>query len=363
MKQLTDRTIAEMAVKNKGHTTGFDYLRIGLATGVVLQHCAVESNPTSNAWTYGNTYVWYFILPAFFALSGYLVLGSLFRNSITQFAALRILRIVPALAVEVFLSATLLGAIYTSLPLSDYFTHIDFYKYFLNIIGEIHFTLPGVFNGGFVNAQLWTIPYELKCYIFLIGIALVTLKFPYLQKHFPVAILLFATLLTARELLRFQPDGGELHVNGRSLELAFLWACSIYLFKEKLPFSKTLMIILFVLGVVLLEIYETRYLAIIPLSYATVCFGLLKLPKIPFGDLSYGVFLFHYPIMQTLHIEMGVNNTLLLMALTIPLSALFAMGSWTLVEKPILDRKTQILASITRFELQVKSALVRSPKS
>lgn len=344
------QTIQQKAIENKGHTTGFDYLRIGLATGVVLQHCAAEANPTSNSWIYERTYLWYFILPAFFALSGYLVLGSLFRNSIAQFATLRILRIVPALAVEVFLSATLLGAIYTQLPLLDYLTHIDFYKYFLNIIGEIHFTLPGVFNGGFVNAQLWTIPYELRCYALLIAIALITLKFKYLKKYFSTVMLTFTILLTSWEISKALSYDGEGHQVGRSLELAFLWACNIYIFKDILPFNKFLIFFAFIIGVLMLDDYETRYFSLLPIAYATICFGLLNLPKIPFGDLSYGIFLFHYPIMQTLHIEMGVDNTLILMCTTMILSGIFAMGSWNFIEKPILDRKTKFLEAISRGE-------------
>ncbi len=348
------RTIDDIAKANRGQTVGFDYLRIGLSAGVVIQHCILESNAVSGKLVLGNTFLWYFILPAFFALSGYLVIGSLFRNSIAQFAVLRVLRIVPALAVEITLSALFLGVMFTQLPLVNYFTSQEFFTYFLNIIGVIHYTLPGVFNGEAVNAQLWTIPYELRCYIFLIGVALITLNFQRLQKYFPIAMVSLATLLTVREVLKFQVGSGGFNVDGRSLELAFLWGCNIYLYRDRLPFSMPLILASLALGVILLEIYETRYLGVVFIAYSTVTFGLLKLPRIPFGDLSYGLFLFHYPIMQTLRLEFGVTNSLILTASTLTLSTLFGFASWKLIEKPILSRKSEVLAFVDGFESRVK---------
>jgi hypothetical protein len=48
---------------------------------------------------------------------------------------------------------------------SDYFKHIQFWRYLLNIIGHVHWQLPGVFTDvpfqNVVNGSLWTIPFEL----------------------------------------------------------------------------------------------------------------------------------------------------------------------------------------------------------
>src|SRR5215469_12102212 len=51
----------------------------------------------------------------------------------------------PALTVEVFLSAIILGPLLTTVSHGNYFTSGEFYSYFLNIVGEIHYSLPGVF--------------------------------------------------------------------------------------------------------------------------------------------------------------------------------------------------------------------------
>lgn len=99
------------------------------------------------------------LVGSFFALSGFLVADSAFRTrSLRVFLVFRVLRILPALFSEVTLSAFLLGAFITTLPLADYFSHSDVYAYLGNIIGNIHFFLPGVFTSnpiqGIVNANL-----------------------------------------------------------------------------------------------------------------------------------------------------------------------------------------------------------------
>ncbi len=118
--------------------------------------------------TAGGTRSWQVVLPAFFALSGFLVSTSLFRSkTIFEFVTLRVVRMMPALFGEVLISALLLGPLLTAFTIQEYFSSRQFYVYWLNIIGEIHFQLPGLFldnpDPGRVNLQLWTIPLELKC--------------------------------------------------------------------------------------------------------------------------------------------------------------------------------------------------------
>ncbi|MCX7305514.1 MAG: acyltransferase family protein, partial [Hyphomicrobiales bacterium] len=115
--------------------TGFDYMRITLSISVLVFHSFAVSygidahEPLSNpAKPFVSA-----ILPAFFSLSGFLVAGSLYRSrGLTTFFGLRVLRIVPALAVEVIISALLLGPLLTTLPLEEYFRDPKFAAYFWN---------------------------------------------------------------------------------------------------------------------------------------------------------------------------------------------------------------------------------------
>ena len=164
---------------SRHHPTGFDYLRLILAISVIVWHSVLVCyGPVAEFyfWTGPVRPLIYFILPSFFALSGFLIAGSLERNKIPEFLTLRIMRIFPALAAEVTISALIIGPLLTIDSWGEYFSSQRFLAYFLNIIGYIHYQLPGVFDGiptpHFVNAQLWTIPFELACYTAIVGLAL-----------------------------------------------------------------------------------------------------------------------------------------------------------------------------------------------
>jgi peptidoglycan/LPS O-acetylase OafA/YrhL len=169
---LKDRLIA-----TGGRPSGFDYLRLWLAISVVFIHCpttTIGADPFVD--TPLNSFV-RAVLPMFFALSGFLVAGSLERSkTLLTFLGLRVIRIYPALAVEVVLSAFLIGAFVTTHPLTGYFSDPLFFLYLRNALGDIHYFLPGGFANnpwpGMVNFQLWTVPFELLCYVLLTALVL-----------------------------------------------------------------------------------------------------------------------------------------------------------------------------------------------
>ncbi|MCI0735547.1 MAG: acyltransferase family protein, partial [Beijerinckiaceae bacterium] len=131
-----------------GRPSGFDYMRLGLAVSVVLLHSfRTTYGDDAELWETPLRPFLRVILPMFFALSGFLVAGSLERSkTMITFLGLRVIRIYPALAVEVTLSALLIGTAVTTLPLGSYFSDPLFWKYLLNAIGDVHFYLPGVFE-------------------------------------------------------------------------------------------------------------------------------------------------------------------------------------------------------------------------
>jgi peptidoglycan/LPS O-acetylase OafA/YrhL len=166
---LKDRFIA-----TNGHPSGFDYLRLWLAISVVAVHSPMTTNGDHHRPL--NAYV-RAVLPMFFALSGFLVAGSLERSkTLLTFLGLRVIRIYPALVVEVVLSAFLIGVFVTTYPLAGYFSDPLFFLYLRNALGDIHYFLPGVFANnpwpGVVNFQLWTVPFELLCYVLLTALVL-----------------------------------------------------------------------------------------------------------------------------------------------------------------------------------------------
>ena len=331
-----------------GFTTGFDYLRIVLSVAVLVAHSVALSTGTDKAmwdgpWRFGLAA----ILPMFFALSGFLVTGSLQRVRLHQFFTLRLVRLIPALAVEIALSAIVIGLLVTTLSASTYLQSHKFLVYFFNIIGLIHYELPGVFANNpypnVINGQLWTIPFELECYFSLAILAI--LRIVNRRGLFVVVVAAVCIIATAQILAVHTIDHTS-HVSGRMLVMSFLAAVAIYLYKDRLPFSNRLGIGALVLSAMLLEVPELRYLAVFPIAYTTIWLGLMRPPAIPFGDLSYGVYLFHYPVQQCVVYALpAVRTWWALTLISLPLTAVCAWLSWTLIEHPVLVRKKLILSA------------------
>jgi peptidoglycan/LPS O-acetylase OafA/YrhL len=180
---MGERTIGSELDRTGGILAGADGVRVALALLVVVWH---QHTVLYGAGPGGGSFLLRLIsqnaLPVFFGLGGFMIAASALRLSKGAFLVNRMLRIVPALAVEIVLSAFLLGPVFTALPLWDYFTDAGTYAYLSNIVGVVNYTLPGVFAGNpvqIVNASLWTIPYEFVGY----GIALAAMVLGIHRRH------------------------------------------------------------------------------------------------------------------------------------------------------------------------------------
>ena len=157
------------AAASAHQANNFDAVRIIAALAVLVSHhyaLTAQAEPSFlGLHTWGGMAV-----IVFFVISGYLVTSSWYNDpSFLRFSQRRILRIWPALAVVVVLTAYGLGALVTSLPLMEYWTHRATLDYFLTLKMNVHFMLPGVFTNNpyahGVNGSLWTIPLEVRCYV------------------------------------------------------------------------------------------------------------------------------------------------------------------------------------------------------
>jgi peptidoglycan/LPS O-acetylase OafA/YrhL len=348
-----------------GAMSGFDWLRIVLASAVMLWHAislaAGDAAIEADLWGRWWRFLPVAILPMFFALSGFLVSGSLERETLQRFVMLRVLRLVPALAVEVALVAVGIGLLFTTLPARLYLNDPMFHAYFLNAIGWVHFSLPGVFTdnpgGSQVNAQLWTVPYELECYVVLVVMAATGA----VRRHrwlFAAAIVAATAALQVSAVVE-HPGVAVGHVFGRELVVAFLAGTLLFRFRDLVPYSPTLGIGCVLACCALFSDTRLAYFGAFPLAYATAWLGMMRPPRMVLGDLSYGVFLFHYPVEQSIvHMLPWVRSWTALSAVAAPVVFCCAWLSWTLVERPILRRKAAIIDATLRG-VGAASALLR----
>lgn len=370
---LGDRmTIEERLIATGGRPSGFDYLRLGLALLVVVTHSIATSYGeavTFQVWATPLGPIFRCILPLFFALSGFLVAGSLERcKTVGGFLGLRIIRIYPALVVEVILSAFILGPIMTTLALGDYFTHPLFLSYLWNIIGHVHFYLPSVFEGNpyppLVNAQLWTVPYELACYVAIAALAILG------RKRLKLVVLLGTIALIALGLaVQIYKHGLDLPeyratFPGVFLVFSFLAGINIYLYRDAIPFTKTAFAL--ALAAMLLCAWRTdvgAFVIALPAAYVAAYVGLTNAPRIGLlkgADYSYGIFLYHFAIQQTLVALIPLAHEWYWnLALTLPVTAAFAALSWHAVEKPALGLRKLVFHLEARGVDLIKGARAR----
>ena len=366
-------TIGDRLSAAKGYTTGFDVLRIVLAVCVLGWHSIYVTYGWDN-WLWEGPYRGFpsLILPAFFSLSGFLVAGSFFRTlSLSSFVTLRLLRLVPALFVEVCLSALILGPVVTTLPLRDYLSGHEFLVYWLNILGIIHFELPGVFETnkatGVVNVSLWTVPFELECYLALIGLVIFGLL---RRPRVLFWVLIGASIvipITEYLLVGFMP---RLRPPGRLLVLCFLAGVALYVYRDRIRFDRRWFVASLFAAVLLLSRADTAFLAPLPAAYATVYLGLLNLPRIPVlmaGDYSYGIYLYAFPVQQTMvwfdptryswRLRPFAHAWWLNIGFALPVTILVAMLSWHFVEKPVLARRKHVTAFVQKAEANLRNHL------
>lgn len=353
-------TIAQRLERCSNRPSGFDYLRLALASAVLASH-------TINV-VYGydvtSRVIWHsplrpffaVILPMFFALSGFLVASSLERSrTLVSFMGLRFLRLVPALGFDTLVAALLIGPLFTALPPAEYFAHPAFRAYFLNIVGDVHFVLPGVFDGNptpsSVNGQLWTLPYELYCYAGLGALALLGLARS--RRVFLAAVALLWLFLTFRVVSRNLGGTAELvTVTPTVLVICFLLGVAIYFFRDRIVLARSWFAVSLAIGLALLLNPFGDFLAAPFLVYATVYLGLLNPARwrlVASGDYSYGIFLYGFPVQQSLISALPWLPWYAHLPLSYLITFALAAFSWHAIEAPALKLRPLLY----RFEAAI----------
>jgi peptidoglycan/LPS O-acetylase OafA/YrhL len=284
-----------------------------------------------------------------------LVWSSWARDSnVRRFFQRRCLRIFPALWLVVILSIGILGPVLTTVSLAEYFSAADTWRYLTTAILIPRNVLPGVFETNpfphVINGSLWTLPVEFLCYITVAAAGLLREK----QKGFPLGLVLVMTVLLATyaPLLvgaRFSPHFEMLAIFWWGALYAYFTAGPWRALKNKQWELLALAIALLIFA--LLGPRSAERLAITLFAMAAVFLaqrtdlGARLTDRI--GDLSYGIYIYAFPVQQLVVYWLGASGKSLaeMFLASSVITLALAYLSWHLVERQALRFKPRAALS------------------
>lgn len=314
---------------------GHQYALLGLSEPVVLGH-----------------YGWGELgISVFFFLSGALVWSSWCRDPHWQrFLMRRSLRIFPALWTVVILSMGVLGPAISRLTLEQYWTDPLLWAYFKTMLLNNQKGLPGVFELNplpeAVNGSLWSLTVEFQAYLLVIFVGLAVRS----KKAAGAVVLLSITvcLLTTYFFLKgyTKPHYEVLILFGAGAVWG-QWKSDARTHHFKWPGAYWFVLPLACVALVLVDEGLRRAgLVLVTVTLVTLFaagdWGQRVTAR--WGDISYGVYIYAFPVQQTLVLLLPEAPFLVHLALSTGLA--FALGyvSWHVVEKPMLKLKPRATA-------------------
>lgn len=354
------RTIADGLAQSGDN---FLLLRFIAASLVIYGHAPAITGGSSATdlfvWLGVGHYSGAIAVDLFFIISGFLVTGSFLRHpQLLDFLWARAIRILPAYAACLLLSALLLGALFSTLPPGEYYTHADTWDYVLRglkLNTDLAWQLPGVFSGNpqtaTVNGSIWTLPAEVRMYVWvaLLGVIAVLC---WRSLFNLMALGLLAVGLYAPEQLPLVPIPDYVR-----LAALFLCGACCYINRDRIPLRGSLLLAL------LLMAWVCRATPAYPWLFAAaeVAFVFWFAYDTPwrrfnrFGDYSYGLYLWGFPAQQVVAALAGGLSGHANALCGFLLALALAIGSWHLIEKPALAWK--------RWPARCRDWVVRRRKS
>ncbi len=287
-----------------------------------------------------------YAVQGFFILSGILVTQSLLtRRDLLDYARARVLRIFPALIVCVLLMAFVAGPALSMFGLQGYFLSTGLPTYIIETmtLKSGSAMLPGVFAlnpvGGMVNQSVWTLKYEVVCYLLLGAAVGIGWR---LRAKSAVTMTVLAgwallMLLVRPGLTPGMGFGGLLTY----FMLFFGTGVAAYLLRDVIriawqPLPVLLLLFIAAAGTDLGELVSAVLIGYGLLWLATLRFGELR-AFANHSDYSYGTYLYSYPVTQAiLQVWPGINLVSLIAAAT-GITLALAFLSWELIERPALN--------------------------
>ncbi|WP_292520863.1 acyltransferase [Methanoculleus sp.] len=330
-------------------SNNFDFLRFAAAVAVVVTHAyALRLGYVGIGMYDPLALMGQAGLAVLLVTSGYLITASWESTSSTlRFAWKRFLRVVPGLIPAILITLFVIGPVMTSLSPGEYFSAL------FSPAGLA--TVPFFEDGSairlfqenpwtYVNGSLWTIPLEVFMYGVVAALGIAGLL------HRQGALVALAGI----NVLLWMAWFDDPRMSKIRFTLYFLIGAYLYLHRERIAYRPAIAgALLLLLGLSALTPYLT-VAGMIAIPYLTVYAAHLPVPFLNtfgrHGDFSYGIYIYHYPIQQTV---IGVTGNALtlpaLCGLSFAVTFTLAFLSWHLIEKRALAAKNLRPADLSRL--------------
>src|SRR5438132_3030496 len=344
----------------------FDALRLIAAASVVFSHSFLITEGTQDheplILLTGNQSILGLVgVFVFFAISGFLVTQSFEQTGDAwRFLAKRALRIFPGLFVATVLSAFVLAPLVTTLSTGAYLTNPAPWEYVLGntLLDQTVHELPGVMFvnnpvGLEINGSLWTLRLEFLMYLMVLVLGVLRLL------TVRVALLLVALGMACLHFNMLD----ELEKWGWFFQLLSGWGWLVAFFAAGMVLYKLRhtcifdgRIALLALAGLVLSVPLHKFLVLFPLFGCYLALWLALNPRLPvipaarFGDLSYGLYIYGWPVEETvMWLSGGRAAWWQVFLIALPAASAIAFLSWHLVERPMLRLKPGSRRAAVRY--------------
>ncbi len=349
----SERPVPTFATRFDPAKNNFDILRISFAVLVIYCHCFSlkhsDFEPVNAYLHYG--YGGYLAVYGFLVISGFLVTRSLCERSIDDYVFARLARVIPGLALITLVEVFVIGAIFTKERLWIFLSYVGFRHLWNVTVFGLDSQLFGVFPDTtppwLMNGSLWTIPIECSFYIIL---PIIMLTVGLRRSVVPLLLLSLVAQPAAKYFgLSHEAPGASLLTNVYAfpfIDLAsyFLAGAAAWMVRDRVPFNLGLLAIsligLYAAAGAALSVLALKLFLPYLVLYASMAGGIGTRFKRAVGDLSYGAYLFGFPVTLSVIAAAGgltIHQTFFV-AITVTLGC--AWLSWHFVEQPCLRAKS-----------------------
>lgn len=317
-------------------------LRLLLASTVVVHH-SIDFSGTD---TPQSVYQLLSMLPvdAFFAISGFLICRSwAHRPDSRAFLAARATRLLPGLCGAVIVTAFVLVPLVADPGLRAQVTYVGSNIATLGAVGADGLLVPGYeLPAGSWNGPLWTLAFEGVCYLAVLALGVIGMLRVRNVAALAVTFWLCAAAVAAAGLT----DALLLVHAMPRLGLMFTVGALLWLLRDRIPVSHPLAIVSLAMLVAGSFTPDYRLLAAPAVAYLCL-YGSLQLgrwrPLVIRNDVSYGVYVYGWPLQVLIAKATDLNESWLLFAVVSLLVTLaFAAASWFGVERPAMRLRQRL---------------------